>query len=185
MVIYYWLNPWGAFLWCVVLGCGWLVLRQAELLWSILASYLLCWSLWCFFWKTLANTIIFLSLYSWNQLLIRWESCSDLHTLVTFGVILAFSGRSVCGSVLADAAGRWCSSSDPADSFINEDKLQKCDIMKCILEAARLQILPYERMCCPEGFGCSGVLMSAVLVNRLLTTDSFESQACIRRQQLL
>ena len=84
----------------------------------------------------------------------RW---SDGNCVVTYtcrwlltGARLAFSGRSVCGAIPADAAGRWCSSPDRARSSIDADKLQKCNIMKWILGAVGLQILHYERICCSE-----------------------------------
>lgn len=89
---------------------------------------------------------------------------------------------SLCGAVPVDVAGRGCSSPGCVCSFINADKLQKCNIMKWILGAVRLQILHYERICCSEGFGCTMVLTLAVSVNRLLVTDSSRVQAHSSRQ---
>lgn len=74
---------------------------------------------------------------------------------------------------------------DYAGSFINAEKLQKGNKMKWILRAVRLQILRYESICCSEGFGCTVLLTLAVSVNRLLVTDSSESQPCTRRQHRL
>lgn len=185
-IIYWILQHEFLFVCFVVLGSRWLVLTPvqiwAELQLSIHAGWLLGWSLCCFSWMNLVNTIIFqsilLKLTIEQRWVVLWLTRASGFWLEQY---LCFH-KGLSGAIPADAAGRGCSSPGCVCSFINADKLQKCNIMKWILGAVRLQILHYERICCSEGFGCTVVLTLAVSVNRLLVTDSSGSQACSSRQ---
>lgn len=101
------------------------------------------------------------------------------HVSVPFGR----SNTPGCGVIPVGSAG--CSSPDRAPAFINSAGLQKCNVMRWILGAVRLQILLYEGICCSEGFGCAVLLTLAVSAQRSLTPDSAGSQAWTRRWLLL
>lgn len=168
MVIYYGLNRWGVFLWwCwAVVGwhTGWASVEDLDKLSRVLILMV--------FLLNEPGKYNYFPVYIFLKWAVDQKGLVSWMSVTWLGWYFASAGGSACGAVPAEAAGRWCSLPYHAGSSINADKLQNRTIMKWILGAVGLKILHYEIICCWEGFECAVVLTLAVLVNRLLVTDS-------------